>query len=806
MPADHNEPSRPTQGFGHSARHLAAERLFESLASRNGAEGSRRIVLDNLQTGASSTFISLNEVIQNGRERIETADSTEQYFGPDDVGRQRPKVKTTHEVRHVQLNAPQESERQGASGSTRREPHQTATSLVGSRRASIAAGDSGSSVPTIVIGDGVDEDSDQDDFDYRSMSPILGMKSLPSLYDAATRAANGSSPAGRRSSSIPLSARLPVASTTQPTQSVPTSADEAPTSDPGVDEQPPRLSTPGEPESLQVPRQSTTEGAQHQPEESLVESSVLLQVSIVNRSSENLPISVEHNDHSTLEYVQFIETASYRQYSFTSEHLTVPEGFLRRSASGLRRMLSHRNRFIANRSRSFLRRLQREVDIEMQNPDAAWWEPNDQPDGPVELDATPAGPYEVAVSPNHENWGLWGARAELNRDGTFTRSETLSRMTCAIFGPNLSRQLGSMCKVYMKQLDEQLTSSMKNHELQTPNTLTWPNPLSYLEECLKVVASRMEATMSIEDFVQQNTAYLMVLMEQGPAAARATPETGDSPVINREHLKIAHEWMLFCLEAWTMLDMTAICKNRYDLRLSENFCKSPLKDTIESLLPRLIAKYSHHNNTPYTYNAGKANQILPDEMAADMLQELAGVEFVWTNDITKHLALDAKTNTVGLYSHVAFAYLHAEAGTESSLNKSGLLPYHNLLTEISQSYLLLFGTSDRSRKLFHHVNPEGRSPGYFDIFSLHGRLASVKPKFVYNSNEDFPVFGDRLIELKSLLKPKGLRGLWRDTRDSLQWYTFWAVAVIGGLSLLLGVIQMALGAVQAYASLKALHP
>jgi len=241
-------------------------------------------------------------------------------------------------------------------------------------------------------------------------------------------------------------------------------------------------------------------------------------------------------------------------------------------------------------------------------------------------------------------------------------------MTCAIFGRNLPHQLGPMCKVYMKQLDDHLISSMKNHELQTPNALNWPNPLSYLEECLKVVASRMESTMSIEDFVQQHMAYLIILMEQGPAAARRTPEPEHNPLLNREYLKIAHEWMLFCLEAWTMLDMTAICKNRHDLRLSENFCRSPLKDTIESLLPRLIAKLTHHNNAPNTYNnGGKVNQIFPREMTAEMLQDLGGIRFVWTNDAAEHLALDAKNKTVGLYSHVAFAYLHAEAGTDSSL-------------------------------------------------------------------------------------------------------------------------------------------
>lgn len=306
----------------------------------------------------------------------------------------------------------------------------------------------------------------------------------------------------------------------------------------------------------------------------------------------------------------------------------------------------------------------------------------------------------MAVTPTNENWGRWGARAELQSmslsdqaridcmvysvytdlgegDGTFTRLETLSRMTCAIFGPNLPRELGPMCKVYMKQLDEQLTTSMKNHELQTPNTLSWPNPLAYVEECLKIVASRMESGMSIEDFVQRNMTHLMLLMEEGPGAARLAPNPEHNPVLNTDYLKIAHEWMLFCLEAWTMLDMTAICKNRHDLRLSDNFCKSLLKDTIESLLPRLIAKYTHHNSTAYTYSVGKANQIFPHEMTAEMLQELGGITFVWTHDITKHLYLDTKLKTVALFSHVAFAYLHAESGTDSSLK------YYHLPSSVS---------------------------------------------------------------------------------------------------------------------------
>ena len=129
-----------------------------------------------------------------------------------------------------------------------------------------------------------------------------------------------------------------------------------------------------------------------------------------------------------------------------------------------------------------------------------------------------------------------------------------------------------------------------------------------------------------------------------------------------------------------------------------------------------------------------------------------------------------------------------------------------MLTEVTDSYRLLFGggVNDRSRRIFSSLDFAGRSPGYFDIFSPQSRLDSIEPKFLYNSAEDFPVFGERLLELRSLLKPKGLRGLWRDTRDSLQWYTFWALVIIGGVGLLLGLIQAALAIVQAYASVKAL--
>ena len=115
-------------------------------------------------------------------------------------------------------------------------------------------------------------------------------------------------------------------------------------------------------------RSSDSEGLQ------VVESSVLLQVSIVNNSTENIPIAVENSDYSTLECLQFLETTSVQQYRFTSEHHRPIYRLLSRTKSSLRRILSSRNRPISVRARSFMRRIQREVDLEMQNPDSAWIE------------------------------------------------------------------------------------------------------------------------------------------------------------------------------------------------------------------------------------------------------------------------------------------------------------------------------------------------------------------------------------------------------------------------------------------------
>lgn len=72
---------------------------------------------------------------------------------------------------------------------------------------------------------------------------------------------------------------------------------------------------------------------------------------------------------------------------------------------------------------------------------------------------------------------------------------------------------------------------------------------------------------------------------------------------------------------------------------------------------------------------------------------------------------------------------------------------------------------------------------------------------------EFPVLETRLRQLRHYMdnqKPRGIRQLWRDNRDSSNYYTFWLVVAFGLLSLTLAMFSLAVSVAQAWASFRAL--
>lgn len=130
-----------------------------------------------------------------------------------------------------------------------------------------------------------------------------------------------------------------------------------------------------------------------------------------------------------------------------------------------------------------------------------------------------------------------------------------------------------------------------------------------------------------------------------------------------------------------------------------------------------------------------------------------------------------------------------------------------MLHETLLSYRLLFGQSKRSRRVFRRLfacNPilkHNADPLLHSICTKKVFTNQFVPqdRMTYFGHRDFLVLGDRLEMLGKELKgakPKGWRDLVRDRRDTMQYWGFWLVAIVGGASIILSLTQLILQAAQ----------
>jgi hypothetical protein len=85
------------------------------------------------------------------------------------------------------------------------------------------------------------------------------------------------------------------------------------------------------------------------------------------------------------------------------------------------------------------------------------------------------------------------------------------------------------------------------------------------------------------------------------------------------------------------------------------------------------------------------------------------------------------------------------------------------------------------------------------MVSLFSDLSAPPFKVVYSARADFPYLGRKLLVLQDYMNaqnPNDLRTLLYDRRDVLRFWTFWAVVLIGGTSILLTFLQLLFSAVQ----------
>jgi hypothetical protein len=176
---------------------------------------------------------------------------------------------------------------------------------------------------------------------------------------------------------------------------------------------------------------------------------------------------------------------------------------------------------------------------------------------------------------------------------------------------------------------------------------------------------------------------------------------------------------------------------------------------------------------------------------------------------------------------------------EADVTNHRVIDEHDLDTEVSRSWAFLFTTSRNSRKRLQHyeeflkfsppewtVDNTGRKwlrskhlgtstgPDYpWDVYypiqwhEYHQVSKKALNKDLV-SYAQFPIFETRLRQLRHYMdsqKPRGLRQLWKDNRDSLNYYTFWGVIIFGLLSVFLTFFSLAVSVAQTIASFRALE-
>lgn len=211
--------------------------------------------------------------------------------------------------------------------------------------------------------------------------------------------------------------------------------------------------------------------------------------------------------------------------------------------------------------------------------------------------------------------------------------------------------------------------------------------------------------------------------------------------------------------------------------------------------------------------------LYPTETNAYLLHVLLHVNIQWVDALALHLDYDKSSRTLSLFSYPSFCldmlHTHGAIFSFASIEGPCADPRANeddisqYLQEVILSYRLLFGQSASSRKFFRRIFNPSEAQGY-QVDTLLPQLCATSrfdcpsalmalDRSIYFSARDFPVLYDRVELIANELKdakPKSFRGLLRDRRDTLQYWTFWLVSIIGGVGILLSLIQVILQGVQ----------
>ncbi|KAG9254380.1 uncharacterized protein F5Z01DRAFT_687065 [Emericellopsis atlantica] len=218
----------------------------------------------------------------------------------------------------------------------------------------------------------------------------------------------------------------------------------------------------------------------------------------------------------------------------------------------------------------------------------------------------------------------------------------------------------------------------------------------------------------------------------------------------------------------------------------------------------------------------KTATLRADRFNARLFCSVLKMNIAWTDVLNTHLDYDTETNTIFLFRHATFCAMNSRFARDDRSARiwescveledaEGSDSDHpkDLMCEIILSLYLIFGQEIQARQHFSakkvfegwpHVDQDQL------LVMLCGgnwpfQNSTNEPKPVYYLATDFPMMQAKLDFLNEVVmhkEPKSSLQLWRNKRNTAQWYTFWAVILYGTLGVLVGLAQLATSVIALY--------
>jgi hypothetical protein len=166
------------------------------------------------------------------------------------------------------------------------------------------------------------------------------------------------------------------------------------------------------------------------------------------------------------------------------------------------------------------------------------------------------------------------------------------------------------------------------------------------------------------------------------------------------------------------------------------------------------------------------------------LERIAGLQIIWSDNISDHLRLMVDDTRIAIYHHASFLEHHKDNPIfppgfieETLRTLSLLLPqYDKKSCRWFKAQQIKYGLDHRA-SASRHLTTEERQIENFCFW--HDRLGILKQVF-------------------DEAEPSTIAQWWCDRRRRVQWYTFWVAATVLTLTIFFGMIQCIEGGLQVY--------